>query len=147
MSIIFLWQSLGFHKCLVMIPKIMFNFCNNCTMSLIFLWQSLGHQHLRFFGAGQFSARNNWTSSKRVIGDKSFFFFAQLLIFYFFTFLIDLSPVQREPPSRRADERAADGDDRTESEGDPGLVPEQAVQGNYIYTVLAEYSENLIKVL
>ena len=40
-----------------------------------------------------------------------------------------VSCFQRQPPSRRVDERAADGDDRAESAGDPGLVPEQTVQG------------------
>ena len=42
----------------------------------------------------------------------------------------ELTVTQREPAAGRSDEGAADGDDRTESEGDPGLVPEQAVQGN-----------------
>ena len=41
-----------------------------------------------------------------------------------------VSCFQRQPPSRRADEGAADRDDRTEPPSDPGLVPEQAVQGN-----------------
>ena len=56
---------------------------------------------------------------------------------------------QRQPPSGRPDERAAYGDDRTESESYPSLVPEQAVQGKpeNINSPLTEYSENLIKVL
>ena len=41
------------------------------------------------------------------------------------------SVFQRQPPSRRADEGATDRDDRIESQSDPRLVPEQAVQGNY----------------
>ena len=42
---------------------------------------------------------------------------------------IHISCFQRQPPSRRVDEGAADGDDRAESAGHPGLVPEQTVQG------------------
>ena len=36
--------------------------------------------------------------------------------------------LQRQPEARRADEGAAGGDDRPEPQGDPGLVPEQALQ-------------------
>ena len=36
--------------------------------------------------------------------------------------------LQRQPEARRADEGAADGDDQPEPQGDPGLVPEQALQ-------------------
>lgn len=36
--------------------------------------------------------------------------------------------LQRQPETRCADEGAAGGDDRPESPGDPGLVPEQALQ-------------------
>ena len=41
------------------------------------------------------------------------------------------SVFQRQPSSRRADERATDRDDRIESKSDSRLVPEQALQGNY----------------
>ena len=37
--------------------------------------------------------------------------------------------LQRQPEAGRADEGAAGGDDRPEPPGHPGLVPEQALQG------------------
>ena len=76
--------------------------------------------------------------------------FLSFLLFYFSTFSFSHHLFfQRQPPSGRPDERAAYGDDRTESESYPSLVPEQAVQGKpeNINSPLTEYSENLIKVL
>ena len=37
------------------------------------------------------------------------------------------NPLQRQPSSGRSDERAAGGDDRPQSAGCPGLVPEQTL--------------------